>query len=111
MDIVRFLDNTWQEIPEQDNPAMQCNMIKDSGNFDALIHPECIMIFKGDRDAYRITDGGFVVARVPKEGEIIQLGVFWNSTSADIFADLIANTEVPELFAGTNEALEKLSVR
>jgi hypothetical protein len=29
MDIVKFLDQTWQEIPELDNPAMRCNMIKE----------------------------------------------------------------------------------
>ena len=111
MEIVSFLNSTWQEIPEQDNPAMRCNMVKDSNNFGALIHPECIMVFKGNRDAYRITNGGFVVARVPKEGDIIKLGVFWNSTNASLFADVVANMGAPELFAGTSEALENLVTR
>lgn len=86
MEIVKFLDKTWQEIPEQDNPAMQCNMIKDMDNFGALIHPECIMIFKGSRENYQITNGGFVVANVPKNGDIIKLGVFWNANIAELFA-------------------------
>ena len=111
MEIVKFLNSTWQEIPEQDNPAMQCSMIKDNGNFGALIHPECIMIFKGNMDAYRITDGGFVVARVPKEGDIIKLGVFWNSDNADMFAESVACMDEQELFSGANSDLAKLSIR
>ena len=85
MEIVKFLEQTWQEIPDQDNPAMACNMIKDMNNFGALIHPECIMIFKGNYPL--ISDGGFVVASVPKEGDIIKLGVFWNSNVAELFAE------------------------
>ena len=96
MDIVKFLDNTWQEIPEQDNPAMN--------------NDECIMIFKGTRDAYRISHGGFVVVRVPKEGDIIKLGVFWKIENAEIFADIMAEHGSPELFEGTHDALNKLSI-
>jgi hypothetical protein len=109
MKIVKFLDKTWQEIPELDNPAMQCNMINDPDNFGALIHPECIMIFKGSRDVYCITDGGFVVAIVPKEGDIIKLGVFWSAKNAELFAEMIFKAEAPELFTGTHKALTKLT--
>tara|TARA_R110000851_G_scaffold266237_1_gene418738 strand:- start:253 stop:588 length:336 start_codon:yes stop_codon:yes gene_type:complete len=111
MNTVMFLDSTWQEIPELDNPAMRCNMIKDSNNFGALIHPECIMIFKGDRSAYRITDGGFVVAQVPKEGDIIKLGVFWSSKNAELFADTFSDTGSDELSNGTKPSLEKRPAR
>ena len=111
MEIVKFLNNTWQEIPEQDNPAMRCNMIKDTDNFGALINDECIMIFKGTRDAYRIINGGFIVARVPKEGDIIKLGVFWKVKSAELFADIMAQDERPELFEGTHNALNTLTTQ
>lgn len=110
MEIIKFLNSTWQEIPEQDNPAMQCNMIKDADNFGASIHPECIMIFKGLREAYQIRDGGFVVARVPKEGDIIRLGVFWSAENAELFAEIAAQREAPELFEGTLSALDRVSV-
>jgi hypothetical protein len=90
MDIVKFLDKTWQEIPKQDNPAMRCNMVKDRGNFGALTHPECIMIFKGKYQGCAkrqgVSDGGFVVAMVPKEGDIINLGVFWRAELAELLA-------------------------
>ena len=110
MKIIKFLDKTWSEIPELENPAMHCNMIKDVDNFGALIHPECIMINKGNKEAYHITDGGFIVSRVPKEGDVIKLGVFWRVESAELFADLIASSEYQELFDGTNEALNKLTI-
>ncbi len=87
--IIKFLDKTWQEIPKLDNPALRCNMVKDMSNFGALIHPECIMIFKGGQGIYRITNGGFVVARVPRHGDIIKLGVFWCADNAELFAEAI----------------------
>ena len=90
MDVITFANQTWQEIPEQDNPAMSCSRVKDVDNFGALVSVECIMIFKGERDAYRITNGGFVVASVPKKGDISKIGVFWTLESAERFADLIA---------------------
>jgi len=109
-EIVDFSNSTWQEIPEQDNPAMRCNMIKDAGNFGALVNDECIMIFKGIKEAYRITNGGFVVARVPKEGDIIKLGVFWTLENAEKFAEIAAQQEYPELFEGTLDALNKIVI-
>jgi len=90
MEIVKFLDQTWQEIPEQDNPAMRCNMIKDPDNFGDLIHPECIMINKGSKDKFHITEGGFIVSKVEKHGDMIKLGVFWTSESAEFFANALA---------------------
>jgi hypothetical protein len=110
LDIVKFLDSKWQEIPEQDNPAMRCNMIEDPENFGALINQECIMICKGSRDSYKITDGGFVVIRVPKNGDIIKLGVFWRPENAELFAEIAAEEEAPELFEGTLDALNKLKI-
>lgn len=91
MEVINFSGKTWQEIPEQDNPAMRCNMIPDADNFGALIHPECIMINKGNKEAYRITEGGFVVSRVPREGAVIKLGVFWREDIAVLFADVMAD--------------------
>lgn len=77
MEIVKFLDKTWQEIPEQDNPAMPYEGKKD----------ECLMIFKGRYD--RIADGGYVVAFVSPEmdTDITKLGVFWSANIAELFAD------------------------
>jgi len=83
MEIVKFLDQIWQEIPYQDNPAMGHLKTK-----DGLINQECIMIFKGKYPL--ISDGGFVVAVNPLHGDIIKKGVFWTAESAEFFADALA---------------------
>ncbi len=83
MEIVKFLDKTWQEIPEQDNPAMR--HVKTN---EGLINQECIMIFKGKYPL--ISDGGFVVAVNPLHGDIIKKGVFWTVESAEFFASALA---------------------
>ena len=83
MEIVTF-DKTWQEIPEQDNPAM--DYIGEVGNKHRA--EESIMIFRG---AYpRVTDGGIVVAHVPIEGDITKKGVFWTLENAQLFAKALA---------------------
>ena len=79
MEIISYASQTWQQIPEQDNPA-----------YDSNRDEEVLMIFKGNQDAYRITDGGFLVVLVPVVGDIIHLGVFWDLSSADIFAEAYA---------------------
>lgn len=84
MDIVKFLDQTWQEIPDQDNPAMNTHRNKN----DVLVHQECIMIYKGKYP--RIDGGGFVVAKVPERGEMTKLGVFWLPQAAELFANALA---------------------
>ena len=89
MEIVKFLNHTWQEIPYQDNPAMNHMQTK-----DGWIKQECIMIFKGNYQ--RITDGGFVVALVPKDSDIIKMGVFWTSESAEMFAEAFEKEQQDE---------------
>lgn len=83
MDIVKFLDKTWQEIPEMDNPAMIHFRNKD----DVLVTKKCIMIFKGRYPL--ISDGGFVVAKVPERGDITKIGVFWRPEAAELFAEAL----------------------
>lgn len=84
MEIVQF-DKTWQEIPEQDNPAMDYSAGVTGHKHR---HSESIMIFRG---AYpRITDGGIVVAHVPIEGDITKKGVFWTLENAQLFAKSLA---------------------
>ena len=46
------------------------------------------MMFKGRYE--KITDGGIVVARVPLEGDIIMLGVFWRPEAANFFAKALS---------------------
>ena len=83
MEVVNFADKTWQEIPEQDNPAMNYNTYHGT----QWRVEECIMIFKGRFD--RVTDGGIVVAHVPCEGDITQKGVFWRLEEAEKYANLL----------------------
>ena len=80
MEIVKFLDTTWQEIPDQDNPAMDQSRNKDG----TLVTQDCIMIFKGKYPF--ITNGGFVVGKVPEGGGMTRMGVFWIAEAAELFA-------------------------
>ena len=87
MEIIKFEDQTWQDIPDQDNPAMHKQMFD-----DGFRRPEeCIMIFRGEYS--RITNGGFVVAHVPLEGDIIKQGVFWSIIKAELFAIALSSYE------------------
>lgn len=95
LEIVKFLDKTWQEIPERDNPAMQCNMIVDPDNAGTLMHAECIMIYKGNKEAFRVKEGGFVVSRVQKQGDLMRLGVFWRAELAEVFAEALIGNKMP----------------
>ena len=88
--VVQFLAHTWQEIPELENPAMKYSNVYE--NDELPNNSECVMVFKGNKEAYRIRDGGFVVAHVPKEGDIIKLAVFWQSGLAISFAKSFSAT-------------------
>lgn len=81
MKIVKFINETWQEIPNSCNPAMQNMMYADGRRRSE----ELIMIFKGTHQG--ITDGGFVVSFVPLRGDITKLGVFWRLENAELFAN------------------------
>lgn len=89
MEIVKFLNETWQEIPEQDNPAMNTFKTK-----EGRIKQECILIFKGKYqgtcNSCGVADGGFVVALNPKQGELIKKGIFWTVKDAELFAEVLA---------------------
>lgn len=82
MDIIKFLNQTWNEIQDQDNPAMQ----RRNGTRGPR-NRECIMVFKGRNP--RITNGGYVVAYNPPEGDIISKGLFWTAENAELFADAL----------------------
>lgn len=84
MDIVSFLNQTWQEIPDQDNPAMS-----HFKTHEGSVKQECIMVFKGEYP--RISGGGFVVAVNPKYGDITKKGVFWNAETAEFFAHALSD--------------------
>jgi len=89
LDIVKFEDKTWQEIPDQDNPAMI--YFPDQSNYGAPITKECLIIYKGTHD--RFLNGGFVVAHNPKEGDITRLGVFWRLEAAELFAEAYSKVD------------------
>ena len=84
MEIVKFLNQTWQEIPDQDNPAMNYFETK-----DGVVKQECILIFKGKYAG--ISKGGYVVAVNPKKGDITKKGVFWNIENAELFAESLVD--------------------
>lgn len=88
MKIVKFLDKTWQEIPDEDNPAMVHGDDRE----------ECLIIYKGKYQGYKsktrgVIDGGIVVSLVALEGGVTGLGVFWKVDVAELFAELYAIVE------------------
>ncbi len=75
MKIIKFLDKTWQEIPTNENPAM---------NYEGHVD-RCIMMFGGGYTG--VTNGGIVVAKVEPASDITLLGIFWNINTAELFAE------------------------
>lgn len=78
MEIITFENKTWQEIPDQDNPAMHYYVHKEARP------EECIMIYKSNYP--QVHKDGFTVAHVPLEGDITKKGCFWNIENAELFA-------------------------
>lgn len=83
MKVVNFGNVKWQDIPEQDNPAMNTVETK-----EGRVKRECLLIFGGNYTG--ITNGGIVVALNPKMGDITRQGVFWTIESAESFAEAIS---------------------
>jgi len=83
MEVIAFKDSRWQEIPEQDNPALSYRNDRVSG---WIRTKECIIVCKvadvrhsGVGDGYTVIFSGF-------EGDIIRRGIFWEFKMAIIFA-------------------------
>ena len=87
MEIVEFINHRFDEIPEQDNPALIYYDTQQGKKKD-----ECIMIFRGRYVGF--TDGGVVVALVENDTDLTKLGVFWNIEKARLFAEAIVNQTV-----------------
>ena len=85
--IVKFETQTWQDIPEQDNPAF------DYINNDQTLgrHNECLMICKVvPYEELSVGKNGLVVIYVPKQGGITRIGLFWTLKHAEIFAEAVS---------------------
>jgi len=76
MEIVKFKDQTWQEIPDHQNPAMMKNGFGET--------EECIMICKDNRQ--RVNANSFLVIHVQPDTDITQKGCFWKFEDAELFA-------------------------
>lgn len=87
LEIVKFEDQNWRDISEQDNPAF--DYIKNDRTLGR--HNECLMICKVlPYDVKSVGKNGFVVIYVPKQGEITRLGLFWSLKNAEIFASAVS---------------------
>lgn len=88
MEVIVFENKTWNEIPQQDNPA-----------FDYLYENqrlqegckgrrnECLMVMKVmPYEASSVGENGFGVIHVPLNGDVIRRGLFWNIEDAKLFA-------------------------
>tara|TARA_R110000744_G_scaffold379633_1_gene498209 strand:+ start:187 stop:462 length:276 start_codon:yes stop_codon:yes gene_type:complete len=86
MEIIKFLDKTFNEIPEQDNPTF--NTTKWTG--ETLRVNECLMVCKVSDPRHSGVKNGFKVIYVPLSGEIISKGNFWESDMAELFAEALS---------------------
>ena len=91
MEIVKWQNQNWDEIEEQDNPAFDyIGQERKNGR-----RAECLLIMKV-REEVRISAVGmdsYQVMKVPKEGDVDTLGLFWTWENANIFAEVYANAQ------------------
>lgn len=81
MEIVVFKEKKWDEIPEQDNPTF------DYVNSEGDRRSPCLLICKVlPYKAKCVGGNGYSVIEIPKKGEIISKGLFWNIENAELFA-------------------------
>lgn len=75
MEILKWKDKTWDEIPSQDNPVTDQNA------------PPCLVICKqGYQHTTHVDEYRFEVLRV-NNGEAKYLGLFWEIQDAELFAE------------------------
>lgn len=93
MEIVIFKDKNCKEIPKEDNPTFDYiyeNNRLQEGFIGRRTH--CILICKVL--PYRsggVGKDGYTVTEIPKNGDIIGRGLFWNLEDAEIFAEALAD--------------------
>lgn len=77
MEVIGFENQFWQDIPRQDNPALDNPKV------------ECVMITK----YWNVGPGptqGFVVIHVHPKKDVERRGIFWNYEDATLFAEALA---------------------
>lgn len=90
MEIVRWKNQNWCEIQEQDNPAFDY-IEQDRKNSRAN---KCLLVMKVlPYESKSVGENGYVVIEVPLSGDVIRRGLFWNYENANIFADAYANAQ------------------
>ncbi|MCK5615734.1 hypothetical protein KAR91_78450 [Candidatus Pacearchaeota archaeon] len=89
MVIIEFVNQMFEEIPEQDNPAFNC--YENPGNFEHDRPEECILICKVS--PYRsggVGENGFTVFHVPLDGGVVAKCLTWNIEIARLLAKTLS---------------------
>lgn len=90
MEIVKFETMTWHEIPSKENPAFDYvyeNQRLMEGNKGR--RKSCLLICRSLYEQ-KLGSNGFTLIEVPKVGDIIKRGLFWNLEDAEICASAMA---------------------
>lgn len=82
MEVVTFENQFWQDIPKQDNPAL-----------DEEPREECIIVCRGHY-GYQGNVSGHIVMKVNATEYLDRRGFFWSYEDAKLFAETIARKEV-----------------
>jgi len=91
MEIIKFKDKTWTEIPKQDNPTFDYKY-DDPRLQEHIIgrRHHCLLICKVLPYEYKaVSNDGYVVIEIPITGDVIRRGLFWNFDNAELFASAL----------------------
>ena len=90
IEILKWEDKQWHEIPKQDNPAFDYKY-NDARLQERIIgrHNHCLIICKvEDYESKSVGKNGYVVIEVPSEPkDVIRRGLFWHIEHAEQFAE------------------------
>jgi len=90
MKIKIFKNQRWNEIPPDENPAF--DWVDNSDGYPNGRREAFIVITKVLPYEFKaVGENGYVVSFVPKSGDVIRRGLFWNLEDAEVFANKIAN--------------------
>lgn len=92
LEIVNFIDKTFDEIPVQDNPAFMSKQ-----EWDNLKQDGCILITKQNKDTPPYKNrGNYCVFRITpvenseEDDSVTYLGLFWETHLAILFAEMVS---------------------
>ncbi|RYE12681.1 MAG: hypothetical protein EOP45_22450 [Sphingobacteriaceae bacterium] len=87
MELIKFENLDWSQIPNQDNPTFDYKNDPIEGK---TRRSQAIIVCKAlPYESKSVTEKGYVVIQVPISGHIIRRGLFWNFEDACFFGEAL----------------------